>query len=250
MPHWASGPFYSYATGFSPSEVRDALTRLEDFVQEKGPFDGVFGFSLGAALAITYILDHQKRQLPGPFSFAVLFSPVFIASPDASYCESLVRRMLDDDHEAFRAAFPEGDFAPFLDVGSGDDNDGLGPTAAAKRTFAGYLWTVLSMHATVGMVLPDTRLDFFGDGNADAIPRLFHPLLIGHRLNIPTVLVTGENDLPAIAEQSRVAKGLCMARMTYEHRHRGGHEIPFKRSDVKAIVSLIENAAEDAFVFC
>ncbi|KAI3320945.1 serine hydrolase FSH [Xylariaceae sp. AK1471] len=240
VPQWASGPFYSYATGFSPPEVRDALTRLDDFVKEKGPFDGVFGFSLGSALAMAYMLDRQSRQSACPFSFAVLFSPIFIASPDGSYCEEVVRRMLDDDHEPFRSAFPDGDFAPLLDIG-GD------APAIAKKTFAMYLQTVLSMHSMVGMVLPNTQLDFFGKGKTDAIPRLLHPLLSEDRVKIPTVYVTGERDMPAIAEQSRVAKGLCMASLTHSHTHAGGHDIPFKRSDVKAIVSSIRMAAEEAF---
>jgi pimeloyl-ACP methyl ester carboxylesterase len=220
--------------------VRDALARLDDFVKEKGPFDGVLGFSLGAALAMIYMLDQQSKHSVSPFSFAVLFSPIFIASPDNNYCEELVRRMLDDDHKAFRAAFPDGDFAPLLDVG-GDSS------AAAKRTFAEYLQTVLSMHSMVGMVLPNTRLDFFGEGKAESIPRLLHPLLTKDRVKVPTVYVTGERDMPAIAEQSRVAKGLCMASLTHVHRHAGGHDIPFKRSDVKAIISLIKTAAEEAF---
>ncbi|KAI1756767.1 serine hydrolase FSH [Xylaria castorea] len=240
VPHWASGPFYSYATGFSPPEVRDALTRLDEFVKEKGPFDGVLGFSLGSALAMAYMLDQQSRLSPCPFSFAILFSPIFIASPDGSYCEDLVRRMMDDDHEPFRSAFPDGDFVPLLDVG-------VDASAAAKRTFAVYLQTVLSMHSMVGMVLPNTQLDFFDKGKIEAIPRLLHPLLSKDRIRVPTVFVTGEKDTPSIAEQSRVAKGLCTPSLVHVHTHGGGHDIPFKRSDVKVIVSSIEVASEESF---
>jgi pimeloyl-ACP methyl ester carboxylesterase len=245
VPHWASGPFYSYTTGFSPSEVQDALSWLDQFVEENGPFDGVFGFSLGSALAIAYILDRQQRHASPPFSFAVFFSPIFVASPDAGYCTDLLARMLDDDHAAFRAAFPDGDFAPLLDVGTSSPGDSV--PAAAKRTFAEYLQTVLSMHSTMGMILPNTRLDFFSGGRLDAIPRLLHPLLTKSRVRIPVVYVTGGKDSPAIAEQSRVAKDLCMAPMTQVYKHARGHDIPFQKSDVQAIVSLIEITTEIAF---
>lgn len=245
VPHWASGPFYSYTTGFSPSEVQDALSRLDRFVEENGPFDGVFGFSLGSALAIAYILDRQQRHASPPFSFAVFFSPIFVASPDAGYCTDLLARMLDDDHAAFRAAFPDGDFAPLLDAGASSPGDSV--PAAAKRTFAEYLQTVLSMHSTMGMILPNTRLDFFSGGRLDAIPRLLHPLLTKSRVRIPVVCVTGGKDSPAIAEQSRVAKELCMAPMTQVYKHARGHDIPFQKSDVQAIVSLIEITTEIAF---
>lgn len=218
--------------------MRDALARLHRFVEENGPFDGVLGFSLGAALAMMYILDRESTHSAAPFAFAVLFSPIFIASPDQDYCAQLVERMLDDDHQAFRAAFPDGNFAPLLDVG-GDT------TAAAQRTFAEYLQTVLSMHSMVGMILSNTRLDFFEEGKADSIPRLLHPLLTKARVKIPTVYVTGEDDVPAIAEQSRVAKGLCIASLTHVHKHMGGHDIPYKKSDVETIILSIQTAVED-----
>ncbi|KAF2271300.1 uncharacterized protein EI97DRAFT_388231 [Westerdykella ornata] len=54
VPHWATGPFFSYAAGFSPPQVQNALDRLDQFIREKGPFDGILGFSLGAALAMLH----------------------------------------------------------------------------------------------------------------------------------------------------------------------------------------------------
>ncbi|KAF1970334.1 hypothetical protein BU23DRAFT_582091 [Bimuria novae-zelandiae CBS 107.79] len=199
VPRWAKGPFYSYAAGFSPPQVQDALDRLDHFIKEKGPFDGVLGFSLGAALAMIYILDQQARHATSPFLFAVLFSPIFIASPDKTYCRELVTQMLDDKHEVFRAAFPDGEFARLLD-----------------RTFSEYLQTVMSMRSMVGM-----------------------------RVRIPTVCVTGEKDHSTIVEQSRAARELCMPSLTLVHTHRGGHDIPFTRSDVKSIASSIRNVAEE-----
>lgn len=233
VPNWVSGPFHSYATGFTPLEVREALDRLEVFIQEHGPFDGVFGFSLGAALAISYMLDRQRKHAPAPFSFAVFFSPIFIASPDESYCEQLLQRWLDDDHTVFRSEFPGGEFMPLLDDSS-------------ERTLAEYLRVVLLMQSMgVGMILPNTTIDFLGAGEVAGIPRLVHPDLLRERIRIPTVHVTGRKDSPYIGEQSRIAQKLCSASIMRVHEHDGGHDVPYKRSDVKNIVSSIQATAKE-----
>lgn len=216
--------------------MRQALIRLDDFIKENGPFDGVFGFSLGASLAMAYMLDQQRRRAT-PFCFAILFSPIFIASPNDDYCRQLVMRLLDDNHTAFRSAFPDGDFVPLLGLSE----------STTERTFVEYLQIVLSMHSMVGMILPNTRLEFFREGKAEVIPRLLHPLLIEDRIQVPTVHVTGSKDVPSMAEQSRVAQGLCNASLARVHGHMGSHEVPFKKSDVKAVVSSIKLAAEEAY---
>jgi hypothetical protein len=114
---WESGPFHSYTTGFSPQEMTEALHLIERFIRQSGPFDGVPGFSLGSAMAISYILD-QERKNPdarSPFDFALFFSPIFVASPDNQCYESLVNRILEDGHKHFRAEFPKGDLASLLE---------------------------------------------------------------------------------------------------------------------------------------
>ncbi|KAI8965509.1 serine hydrolase FSH [Daldinia sp. FL1419] len=234
VPAWESGPFHSYATGFSPQEMRKALHRIDNFIKQNGPFDGVFGFSLGSAMAVSYILD-QQRKFPDskpPFSFALLFSPIFIASADDHCYERLVDYILDDDHAGFRAEFPDGDFASLLN-------------SEDERVFARYLKVVLSMHSSVGNILPNTRLDFLSfEAQASNVPRLLHPQIYKERVRIPIVHVSGEKDVYAMAEQSRVAEGLYTPSLTQLYRHDGGHDIPFKTSEVSAITSMVMNAAE------
>ena len=234
VPAWESGPFQSYATGFSPREMREALDRIDAFIKRKGPFDGVLGFSLGSAMAVSYILDQQRRNPDAqpPFSFALFFSPIFIASPDEHCYESIVDRILDDNHSEFRTEFPDGDFASLL-------------KAEDERIFAEYLKVVLSMHSSVGNVLPNTRLDFESfEAQAGYVPRLLHPQIYKERIRIPTVHVSGEKDVYAMAEQSRVAEGLYTPSLTQRYRHDGGHDIPFRRSEVSTIISMAKNAAE------
>ncbi|KAH8743187.1 serine hydrolase FSH [Diaporthe sp. PMI_573] len=234
VPSWESGPFYSYATGFTPREMREALHRIAVFIKLHGPFDGVLGFSLGSAMAISYILDQQRRNPDSkpPFSFALCFSPIFVASPDETCYEDLVDRILDDGHSDFRAVFPDGDFDSLLE-------------SEDEIVFTKTLQTVLSMNSTVGDVLPDTRLDVLSyDAQARDVPRLLHPRIFKERVRIPLVHVSGENDPQSMAELSRIAQGLCAPSLTQLYRHDGGHNIPFKRSEVMTIISMVKKAAE------
>lgn len=101
------------------------------------------------------------------------------------------------------------------------------------------------MHSSVGNILPNTRLDFLSfEAQAGNVPRLLHPQIYKERIRIPTVHVSGEKDVYAMAEQSRVAEGLYTPSLTQLYRHDGGHDIPFKRSEVLTIISMAKDAVE------
>ncbi|PYI26786.1 hypothetical protein BP00DRAFT_355134, partial [Aspergillus indologenus CBS 114.80] len=57
--------YYSYCDD-SPQSVLQAATDLADYATENGPFDAVMGFSLGAALAMTLLLNHDRLGLSTP----------------------------------------------------------------------------------------------------------------------------------------------------------------------------------------
>lgn len=214
--------------------MQEAHKKIDDFSKEYGPFDGILGFSLGAAMAISYILEHQRSKpgLQPPFSFAILFSPIFVASADHQCYEDLVNSILDAGHAKFREFFPNGNFGSLLD-------------SSEERIFSEYLSVVLSMHTSVGNILPNTRLDFLSfEAHADNVPRLLHPEIYGPRIRIPTLHISGTKDSPAMAEQTRVAEGLYTPSLLQKYRHDGGHDIPFKKSDVQAIISMVRVAAE------
>jgi pimeloyl-ACP methyl ester carboxylesterase len=229
-------------TGFTTSESREAFDRLDVFIRDHGPFDGVVGFSLGASLAMGYMLHHRRKNPDGapPFSFAVLFSPSFICSPDNNCYADLIRRLLGDEYSAFRLAFPGADAVSLL-------------KQEDERTFVGYLTAAMSLQASLDGILPITRFDFFTGDHHDGgerpgtqnIPRLLHPALVPERVAIPTLHVTGKQEVPTMAEQSAIARGLCIASLARIYTHGGGHDVPFKRSDVTAIVSSIRAAAEE-----
>lgn len=67
------GPYLQYAG--SAKNVDAATTYLEEIIEEEGPFDGIIGFSQGAAFAARLLLRHQERDplTPPPFKMAVFF---------------------------------------------------------------------------------------------------------------------------------------------------------------------------------
>ncbi|KAI7783991.1 hypothetical protein LA080_011016 [Diaporthe eres] len=231
MPVWSPGPFYSYVTGYAPDEVSSALDDLDHFIEQNGPFDGVLGFSQGASIAATYILDYQLRrpEEQPPFNFAVLFSSVGVCSPDKSCNEEIVQSFLTNADPQFKKGFPQCDFKT------------LDPT---ERTFAEYLAMCHIAIKTIGIKRPAITLEFFEGNDSDSVPRLLHPALIKDRISIPTVHVTGKKDLESMVKQSLVVQGLCDEDVARSHRHTGGHAVPSKKSEVKAVASSIEWAAE------
>ncbi|KAJ5263323.1 hypothetical protein N7478_010928 [Penicillium angulare] len=58
------GPFYNhYDVDNTPgSEVTQAIEYTQRIISEQGPFDAVLGFSQGAGLAATLIIDHAKTH--------------------------------------------------------------------------------------------------------------------------------------------------------------------------------------------
>ncbi|KAM0812554.1 putative Serine hydrolase FSH domain-containing protein [Seiridium cardinale] len=231
MPPWSPGPFYSYSTGYSPSEMKEALDDLHEFICETGPYDGVCGFSQGASIAAAYILARQKQAPdgPAPFSFAVFFSSVAACSPEEGCYRELVGGLVKTCLTI-----------PAFTVSLG--NAEIANLNSDEKTFVEYM--ALTCHAIkcIGIRQPAIDLDCFQ--NADRVPRLIHPRLVEDRINIPTVHVTGKKDLEFMVAQSLVLQQLCNPQSALVHRHGQGHAIPTKITDIKAIAASIGRVAE------
>ncbi|KAK1977530.1 inducible nitrate reductase 2 [Colletotrichum cereale] len=226
------GPFYCYTAGYAPADIRDTFDDLDDFIQENGPFDGVFGFSQGASIAASYILDYQLHnpEGPPPFDFAVLFSSVAAFSAETGYCAGPVAELVANS--AVTRDFPAGDFSKLQ-----------GPKA---RLLVEYLALSYGVARTIGAVTSDDDLAFLaGGGTPDQIPRPLHPALTPFRVRIPTVHITGKADLPDMIAQSRRMRELCDQTLVRVHEHSGGHSIPGRRQDVKVIAESIEWAMNE-----
>ncbi|TGO25151.1 hypothetical protein BPAE_0086g00160 [Botrytis paeoniae] len=205
------GPYYSYFTVPSPNAVLAAIDRLEDFIDTQGPFDGILGFSQGAALAASYILHNSTRQHPrDDFRCAVFFcaiqcwdldSPGFTLSYDGK-CRSLggpskppkVVCSTDDITSVFGAAYH-----PLL-KGNWDSETEL-------------LWP-------------------FGRS-----PLRWSPLGC---INIPTLHVIGSKDM--YRGDSTILTKFCTAANAHIVETNGGHEISRDPAMVRKVSNFLQTA--------
>ncbi|KAE8353620.1 serine hydrolase FSH [Aspergillus coremiiformis] len=70
---------FSFCEPEEPQSCRQALHDLEEYIREEGPFDGIIGFSLGATVALSCLVNlYRCRKGNGsedaPFKVAVFFS--------------------------------------------------------------------------------------------------------------------------------------------------------------------------------
>ncbi|KID75470.1 Esterase alnB [Metarhizium brunneum] len=232
MAPYYNGPFYSYTTGYTPAEIRDTLDDLSDFIQDDGPFDGVIGFSQGASVAASYILDHQAQHpdKAPPFGFAIFLSSVAAFSPDDLHCLPIVQRLVQQNYEAVHH-FPD-KISKKL--------------AVSDSVFAEYLATTFKMARKIGATMPDYDIAFFKHRDPQKVPRVLHPALTTHRIQLPTVHFTGKKDDLPMMEQSRLVMGLCDPAMARVHQHSGGHAAPSKKPDVDRLVEAIEWAVTES----
>jgi predicted esterase len=227
-----SGPFYTYTAGYSPADIRVALDDLDDLIQDCGPFDGVIGFSQGASMAASYILDHQARlpDDPAPFGFAILLSSVAAFSPDAKHCLPTVQHLVQESYDTV-SEFP--------------DHISL-KLQGPEKLFVEYLASTFNIARKIGATTPDYDIAFFKHRDAAKVPRILHSALTPARIGIPTVHFIGERDHSEMIAQSLVVVGLCDSKIARLYQHSGGHAVVSKPQEVKRLVQAIEWAAMES----
>ena len=269
------GPYYSHTAGYTTAELEDAAESITSYIEDLGPFDGVIGFSQGAALAISYIYQDQIEHYPigkskeenptsaaPPFKFAICFSSTVPISRDPHCYEEILRGLSAVQQKcnvslaspSSSASSPRhhqdsdsssADFFPFL----------LDPR---QRTFVECLTRSFKYAKKVGVIERDFEDDFFrirtmddngGDDflrepSLDLIPRVMYPDLLPQLLKVPTVHITGKQDHPFMIEMSDMARGICDHKLVKVLRHSGGHSIPRKTSEVQQVVVAMEWAID------
>ncbi len=110
---------------FRVSQLRDAYDFLYGVIRDRGPFDGVIGFSQGAVMSVALMLHHAATHPDAPpddlFKFVVLFSCPYL--PD-----------LDDDDDSGKPPITWGAIdVPSLHVCGEADDEWF---EASKSTFA------------------------------------------------------------------------------------------------------------------
>ncbi|KAJ5595533.1 uncharacterized protein N7459_001741 [Penicillium hispanicum] len=118
----ATSEFFAYFDPSNAGTVAQAIDGLIEYINSEGPFDGVMGFSQGAALAAMLLLQPSASATP-LFSFAV-----FICA-GVPLCEMSARkgvmRLLDPEVDMGRIAIPTAHI-----VGSKDENIAFSMTLA------------------------------------------------------------------------------------------------------------------------
>jgi pimeloyl-ACP methyl ester carboxylesterase len=218
------GPFYSHTTGYTTGEMVEALDDLEAVIEEMGPFDGVVGFSQGAATAISYIYDQQTRHGRRPFGFALLFSSVCAFSPNPDYSRGIIDGLAARSFDLAQSGA--------ADVSSLTPDERL-----LWETILKVIKPLRDGHA----LLPDIDLDVYTrKEHVDNAPRLLLPQLMGEKIKIPTFHMHGKRDTQFMRDMSLIARGMFDESLMRKAEHSGSHHPPNKDSEVRTAVGALE----------
>ncbi|KAJ5336905.1 uncharacterized protein N7506_004927, partial [Penicillium brevicompactum] len=217
-----SGPFYCFARDFSPEGVGASYALLEKTIEESGPFDGVLGFSQGAATAVGYLLE-QKTAYPDeplPFQFLVLCSPTIPLSGDLNYSQRIFGSLGPKDEALIRSA----------------QDEQISQLSQAARTALTKFNSVIDV---LSPITHETR-KFYLDNSLSGIPCTLHPDLLPTRLPIPTLHVRGRNEPPAVRDCGMMIESFFDTTKQRVFEHTAGHDIPRTRPELGRIVSALE----------
>lgn len=209
--------------------MTEALEAFANTIDELGPFNGVLGFSQGAALAVSYMHRQQQLHETVPFEFALLFSSVMPCSATLTCCDEAVQRLITRGEDVTDPEL-EKDMSLTLD----------------ERLFVQLLQQTIIPAQKKRQMLPDFDLAVYAGGDGVEAPRIMHPKLLKERICIPTVHVTGKRDFPFMRAMSEAAYGLCDERMTKKLQHTGGHEPPQKVAEAKTVARALDWAVRQA----
>ncbi|KAF2690581.1 DUF341 domain protein [Lentithecium fluviatile CBS 122367] len=223
------GPFFSHTAGYSAEEMDTAMQNLAETLEELGPFNGVLGFSQGAALAVSYMHRQQQRGEMARFEFALLFSSVMPCSATPTCCEDIIQGLIACGRDV---TDPELVKSPSL--------------TGEERLFVQLLHRTIIPAKKQRQMLPDYDLAVYAGGDGVEAPRIMYPQLLRERIRIPTVHVTGKRDFHFMRAMSEVAYGLCDERMARKLEHSGGHEPPRNMAEVKAVTRALEWAVRQS----
>ncbi|KAM0347522.1 hypothetical protein ACHAPZ_011287 [Fusarium culmorum] len=119
----SSGPFLAWHRRHFAKDVASAYAYVQAVITEDGPYDGVIGFSQGAALAVGLLISHQHQGPTGVnlFKFAILFSSVLPTAPSEEIGVDCTQYVVD-----YEKSLPE-----FFGLSSSEIAD----TASAERAY-------------------------------------------------------------------------------------------------------------------
>ncbi|KAI0448682.1 DUF341 domain-containing protein [Xylaria acuta] len=223
IPEYQTGPFFSHTEGYSPVHIAEAVDHLKDLLEDEGPFDGIFGFSQGAALTLSYFYQEQAAANPLRAKFACLFSTAMPCSPDVGMGEAIISKLRALEYDITdRTRY------------NGED------LTVAEQEFVDVLQQTVVDAAIHDPLFPWTDMDVYRYGKRDAIPRVMYPSLLPQKIQIPTIHVWGQNDFEYMIKMAELARSICEESMTKTVLHTGLHDIPKRQPEIKAVLRTLD----------
>ncbi|KAI3391680.1 hypothetical protein diail_6959 [Diaporthe ilicicola] len=223
VPEYRTGPFYSHTDGYSPEHMAQAVGYLEDILEYDGPFDGIFGFSQGAALTLSYFYQQQAAGNPLRAKFACLFSTAMPCSSDVGLGHTIISKLRALEYDITDRARC-----------SGED------LTIAEQEFVELLQQTVVEAAMHDPLFPWTDMDVYRYGENEAIPRVMFPSLLAQKIQIPTIHVWGQNDFKYMIKMAEVARSICEESMVKTVLHTGLHDVPKRQHEIKAVLRTID----------
>lgn len=223
VSEYQTGPYFSHTQGYSPSDISQAVGYLEEILEDEGPFDGIFGFSQGSALTLSYFYQQQAAGSPVAVKFACLFSTAMPCSPDASLGDTVISKLRAMEYDITDR------------VGSNGKD-----LTEEEQEFVDIMQRTVVDAATNDSQFPWTDMDVYRHGELDAIPRVMYSSALAQKIQIPTVHVWGQNDFEYMIKMAELSHSLCEESMSKTVLHSGLHDMPKKQTEIKAVLRKID----------
>nr|POE88311.1 hydrolase fub4 [Quercus suber] len=255
----APAPHLCYYKIVSTVEIAAAHEQIHEFVEDEGPFDGVIGFSQGAALAASLLLHQAMNGAERPmFNFAIFFAGNLPFSPDLGlYREEIMMFLGEPEVEENPAGdlvesdgeTPPAEIPGKLTEANGHHEPERSEAKAHHRSFYSLL---LSGGPDFDVYMSSFVSDT--DHGRAAAAALNEDLLSEHscrpyhfactetRIGIPTLHVIGKAD--TYYAQGRDLWRLCDNKESVLLEHVGGHDIPRDERTVREVVVAAERMIE------
>ncbi|KAM0449906.1 hypothetical protein ACHAPV_006905 [Trichoderma viride] len=229
---FSSLPQYGYYNPLSPSSVKNAEDHLLELIEEEGGFDGVLGYSGGAAFAAQAIIRHNQTDPSEPlFRFAIFVNggtpiKVFTLSEEKVMAGAVDTAAIDKE---LAATF----FRPSnMRVRKGDSREEAEKAIESRKE---------EMKSIETGKLSDGRY-FLTDGKL-GLTR-YEGAIDGPLVDIPTLHVRSvlEDD----ANLGLNLLNLCNPDLAREHNHPFGHDFPRGQEEIRKIAQKIVELVESA----
>ncbi|KAJ5729599.1 uncharacterized protein N7483_004107 [Penicillium malachiteum] len=215
-------PYFTWSTELDPTSIRGSCDLVKKAFEEQGPFDGVLGYSLGATVIISYLLEQITRypQEPLPIKFGFFCAPVPIITGDVAYSESVYGSLSPEDLQRLRSA----------------DLEQLDLLPEPART---TVYNLIHAAGSLESTLCRTRKELL-DRPLEDIPCVLHHDFYPARLPIPTLHAHSKNDPPILKLCAELAQEFCDPAWRVSYKHSVVHGIPRSAAEAEEMIAAME----------